>query len=61
MTKRDFDLIAKVISHAIHGPEAEHDLNNCIPKLAIAFANALKITNLHFNRTKFLHACGVVE
>lgn len=58
MTRKDFELIAAVINAANHN--AALDLID-IAVLAHAFADKLKATNKQFNRTKFLHACGVPQ
>ena len=56
MTRKDFELIARVISK-LH--PAENHISLELMDLSEAFANALAITNPLFNRKKFLKACGV--
>jgi hypothetical protein len=60
MTRKDFDLIAKVLDSSAQS----HALNPFTGKslyveLVQDFANALEGTNPRFNREMFLTACGV--
>ena len=57
MTKKDFELIAKVVNslrdYGFSGGEAD--------AVAFAFSTCLAKTNTRFNRKKFLRACGVEQ
>lgn len=55
MTKRDFELIAKVLN------EYADDAGVVIERDAIAYklAEALATTNERFDKARFLKACGV--
>ena len=65
MTRKDFELIAKVLKeardssmyHVPNGSESPfiHGINNA----AYVLANALATTNPRFDRARFLAACGV--
>lgn len=58
MTKKDYELIAIVISDLpsfVEVTEVGHE------RIALRFAGALKSKNPKFNRNKFLQACGVKE
>ena len=57
MTRKDFELIAKVIKEL--PPVDIYDVSGH-KVVALIFANALATTNPLFNREKFLKACGVV-
>lgn len=50
MTRKDFELIAKVL-HDSHLEEVDIDA------LARAFAYRLAQVNANFDRTRFIHAC----
>lgn len=56
MTKKDFDLIARVLK-ASRNCDMLRNLG--IDDMARQFADALKHTNAQFNRDRFLRACGV--
>ena len=53
MTRKDFELIARVIKELRDFTGTNHS------KVAYDFADALTTTNPLFNRKKFLKACGV--
>jgi len=57
VTKKDFELIAKVVNslrdYGFSGGEAD--------AVAFAFSTCLAKTNTRFNRKKFLRACGVEQ
>lgn len=62
MSKKDFELIASVLSEALAdslragGDNYDEDSNEYI---ATRFADVLGQTNPRFNRERFLRACGV--
>ena len=56
MTRKDFELIAKVVANTL-ATTTEHG-RQC---LALDFANALKATNPRFNMTRFVKACHAVS
>jgi hypothetical protein len=64
MTKKDYELIAKVIKDdeylwkAIHSGAMGREYQSSI---AEAFAKVLRIENPRFNKDKFLVACGITK
>ena len=54
MTKKDFELIARVVRYF-------RSRNLVIPGLGEAFADELVKTNPRFDRERFLEACEVQE
>jgi len=52
MTRKDFELIARVVRYF-------RSRNLVVPGLAEAFADALHPTNPRFDRQRFLEACAV--
>lgn len=54
MTKRDFELIARVIRSVPSWDESDSARRR---ELAMTFANALTETNPRFDRERFLEAC----
>lgn len=66
MTRRDFELIALVVSTASEAVQDFTEANDDPPTpaevlygLSFAFAEALALTNPRFDRERFLKACGV--
>jgi hypothetical protein len=62
MTRKDFELIAKVLcadSTWLLGPMGLPVSHINLATIAHAFANALGAAHPRFNREKFLRACGV--
>lgn len=58
MTKKDYELIAMVISALpsfVEITEVGHE------RIALRFAGALESKNPKFNKSKFLQACGIEE
>lgn len=55
MTKKDFELIAKVIRNHINY------INDAVPNLAQEITEELQKTNPRFDRERFLKACNVVD
>mgnify|MGYP003152141621 CR=1 FL=1 len=53
MTRKDFELIARVIS--------DSRFYLWQPQIAKAFADELATTNTRFDRERFLEACNVTE
>lgn len=50
MSRKDFELIARVIREARIAPDAREEV-------AIKFADELRATNINFQRGRFLDAC----
>lgn len=60
MSRKDFELIARVINDEIGSYSSMDDPEAiALTKLASEFASALSGTNPRFNCAKFLRACGV--
>jgi len=57
MTRQDYRLIAEVINNAVKVCGVTDQLE----AVALALAVSLKHDNIHFNRGKFLVACGIPE
>jgi hypothetical protein len=58
MTKRDFELIARLLANAHHdicGEVSREAANSIAEQFAVALTN----TNDRFDRERFLRACGV--
>jgi hypothetical protein len=53
MTRKDFELIARVVREHIRSADDASE-GNCI---ALSFADALAGTNPNFDRARFLKAC----
>ncbi len=53
MTRKDFELIARVVSNITNTTSRRG--------VAEAFASELSATNPRFNRARFLDACGVLS
>lgn len=59
MTRKDFDLIAKVLDSSAQSHAVNPFTGKCMfVELVQDFANALEGTNPRFNRELFLKACG---
>lgn len=62
MTKKDYQLIAKVLrderDHPASGGAA---VQNTVDRLAHSFCTALRADNPRFDYKRFLEACGVPE
>jgi len=59
MTKKDFELIAKILAqHIWDRAKCFDSLEDC-RAIAESFAEALATTNKNFDQNKFLKACGV--
>lgn len=62
MTKKDYELIAKIFSKNIHTDNAR-ELRHNVPVVAKAmsmqFADVLQRENPKFDKVKFLQACGI--
>ena len=54
MTKKDYELIAQAVKEITKDDYAQDRKDK-----AELFAEALEVTNEHFNREMFLKACGV--
>lgn len=54
MTRRDFQLIARVLRETTNGPDMPEPLR---AHIARAFASELAPTSPRFDRERFLHAC----
>ena len=54
MTRRDFELIARVLRETTNGPDMPEPLREHIAR---TFANELAGTNPRFDRVRFLRAC----
>jgi hypothetical protein len=62
MTKKDFILLAKVVSaHLDNGDHDQLDGIASVHVLALSLADALATTNPAFDRSRFLTACGITE
>jgi hypothetical protein len=60
MTKKDYELIAKVLDSSAQSHATNPFTGECMyVGLVEDFAKALQDTNPRFNRAKFLTACGV--
>lgn len=61
MTKKDFELIARVLSEQLASTTADtpRDAVTAVECVAYRFARALANENPRFNRGRFLAACGV--
>ena len=55
MTRRDFELIARVIKSA---RGANDTADSVLDSITMRFVGALKSTNSGFNEEKFVKACG---
>jgi hypothetical protein len=53
MTRRDFELIARVLKTSRHWLD-----RGAHKTIVVLFANELKTTNSNFDREKFVKACG---
>jgi len=53
MTRKDFELIARVIKD-----HRTYEGDQTVNQLARDMADALRVTNQQFNRDKFIRACG---
>jgi hypothetical protein len=58
MTRRDFELIARVIKSA-RGHSVDTDA--VLDSVTMRFVGALRETNSGFNEEKFVKACGYVK
>jgi len=68
MTKKDYELIAKVIRGIYTESVTNMDYSDlklhcnkchrCLQDIASSFANELELVNRRFNRDKFMDACG---
>ncbi len=59
MTKRDFDLVAKVLKSCLAGREMTGQ-GEGVEVTAYALSEALLDTNPRFDQVRFLTACGVL-
>ena len=61
MTKKDYELIAGILSNSIYTANKfkEEQGKGWIEHIALEFADSLTTTNPRFNRELFLKACGV--
>lgn len=61
MTKKDYELIAGIISNSIYTATKfkEEQGRGWVEHIALEFAESLATTNPRFNRDLFLKACGV--
>jgi len=62
MTRKDYELIAKVFSKAqtsIDAGEIHYTAETLIQMLVLIMGEALATTNPAFDRARFLSACGV--
>lgn len=60
MTKRDFDLIARVLRIVRNGCVQTHSFE-LLDAVAVTFADELARVNPRFDRARFLQACGVAS
>ena len=60
MTRKDFELIAKVLRAARNG-DIDRRAEWVTDAIAEDMADGLATTNPRFNREKFLRACGVEQ
>ena len=60
MTRKDFQLIANVLSkHRTHAVElGSHELTKHANAIIMDFAHALKDVNPRFDTQRFVHACS---
>jgi len=61
MTRKDFELIARVFKREMALEDGETFRHFTIGGLARLMASELRYTNPLFNRERFLDACGVSE
>lgn len=59
MTKKDYELIAGAIEYGISGNDILPDGD--IMAIITSIARALQADNPHFDRQKFLKACGLED
>lgn len=59
MTRKDYKLIAGVLSDIETQADAYFTATETIEKTAMLFASRLKLENSRFDKQKFLDACGV--
>lgn len=58
MTKKDYELIASVLSQARFVNKTASD-TRVWERICLLYASALATTNPRFDRDKFLQACGI--
>jgi hypothetical protein len=58
MTRKDFQLIADVLSAVLKAKENNPANRVVVEELAVAFASELAKTNPRFNKERFLNACA---
>lgn len=62
MTRKDFELIARVFNDQLHNAHWDEILKTEISVLSLQIVvDALSTTNASFDRERFLTACGVDE
>lgn len=64
MTKKDYELIARIFNKNIHDKtsymtEVKYTGNQISKSMALQFADVLKTNNPKFDTKKFLTACGI--